>query len=131
MNSNSSLVRSCPFSIFLSRRMSSFLSANFGRNSIPPGSDLTFSSTIGTSESFRACPSFRPEISATLPSGSRRTEAQALLASLPVFGSMRWKRINLDLSLSSSVFSCWLLLVSLLCAFSSSYSLSSSYSSSS
>ena len=89
MNSNSSLVRSSPFCIFLSRQISSFLSANLGKNSSPPGNVLTFSSTIWTKESFRACPSFRPEISATWPSGSSLIEATAFLDSFPVVGSFR------------------------------------------
>ena len=56
------------------------LSWNFWRYSSPPGRDKTFSFTIGTKESSRACPVFNPEISATLPSGPRRIEAEPLEA---------------------------------------------------
>ena len=66
-----------------------FLSAKASRNLSPPGKDLTFSSTVDTTESLRACPFFNPEISATFPSGSNLIEAQAFLDSLPVSGSAR------------------------------------------
>ena len=83
------------FCILRSKAINCFLSAKASRKSSPPGSERTFSSTIGTSESSRACPSFSPEISATLPSVPRRIEAQADSDKVLVSGFCKWKRMNL------------------------------------